>query len=122
MAGTPEINELSRIEDFIALARKGKTISATIALRKQLAAQKVHPDATEEMRDEIEIYLLIADYTFSLRQDTGEVSKVYVYGSTGESLNEVKINLSIANERLKMDYKRLQQAHIKFEERYFPRT
>ena len=120
MAGTPEVIELSRIEDFIALARKGKTISATIEFRKQLVAQKVHPDANEEMRDEIDMYLLIADYTFSIRNESGKVSKVYVYGSTGESLNEAKINLSIANERLRMDYKRLQQAHIKFEEKYFP--
>ena len=119
MAETSEIHALSRIEDFIALARKGKIVSAAIQLRKQPVTEKVHPDATEEMRNEMDMYLLIADYTFSHKDDNKEVSKVYMYGSTGESLSDAKINLSIANERLRMDYRRLQSAHIRLEERYF---
>jgi len=47
------------------------------------------------------------------------VSKVYLYGSAEASLSHEKIDKSIANERLKMDYQRLRKAHIKFEETYF---
>jgi hypothetical protein len=112
-------NTLSRIEDFIALARKGKTVTAMIDVKKQLVTQKVHPDATEEMKDEIIMYLLIADYTFKVGKDVAKVSKVYLYGSAEASLSHATIDKSIANERLKMDYQRLKKAHIKFEETYF---
>jgi len=42
-----------------------------------------------------------------------------MYESTEESLNDARINKSIANERLKMDYKRMKDANITFEEKYF---
>jgi hypothetical protein len=109
----------SRIEDFIALARKGKTVTAMIDVEKQLVTQKVHPEATEEMKQEISMYLLIAVYTFKVGKDVTTVSKVYLYGSAEASLRHEKIDKSIANERLKMDYQRLRKAHIKFEETYF---
>ncbi len=111
--------ELSRIEDFIALAKEGKQVNCTISLRKQQVSQKVHPGATEEMKDEMDMYLLLGDYTFTSGKDVNSVSKVFMYGSTEESLNDAKINKSIANERLKMDFKRMQDAHIVFEEKYF---
>ena len=119
MADISEIAVFSRIEDFIALARKGKTVTATIDIRKQLVAQKIHPDETEEMKNEIDMYLLIVDYTFTVGKDIKKVSKVYLYGSAEQSLNDAMIDKSIANERLKMDYRRLTKAHIKFEETYF---
>ncbi len=114
-----EMGELLRIEDFIALAKEGKDVKAEISVRKQNVSQKVHPGATEEMKGEIDMYLLIGDYSFSVGNWKKVVSKVYLYGSTGESMNDAKINISIANERLKMDYKRLQEAKIQFEEKYF---
>ena len=110
---------LSRIEDFIALARKGKTVTTMIDIKKELVTQKVHPDATEEMKDEMSMYLLIADYTFKVGKEVTKVSKVYLYGSAEASLSHEKIDKSIANERLKMDYQRLRKAHIRFEETYF---
>ena len=119
MAEMSQIGSFSRIEDFIALARKGKTVTAAIDVRKQLVEQKIHPDETEEMKNEIDMYLLIADYTFTVGKDVKKVSKVYLYGSAEESLNDAMIDKSIANERLKMDYRRLTKAHIKFEETYF---
>jgi hypothetical protein len=108
--------ELRRIEDFISLAKEGEKVKVTIDLRKQVIPQGIHPDYTEESKSEQDIYLLLGDYTFKIGSWEKAVSKVYMYGSTGESLNDTKINKSIANERLKMDYKRLREAKIVFEE------
>jgi hypothetical protein len=119
MPEIPGTNTLSRIEDFIKLATKGKIVSALIELKKHLVTEKVHPDASEEMKDEISMYLLVADYTFEVGKDIAKVSKVYLYGSAEASLNHATIDKSIANERLKMDYQRLRKAHIRFEETYF---
>ncbi|MGQ9571516.1 MAG: hypothetical protein ACUVUQ_11910 [Thermodesulfovibrionales bacterium] len=71
------------------------------------------------MRPELDMYLLIADYTFTIENDVKRISKVYMYGSAEESLTAVKIDTNIANERLKMDYSRLKEANISFEEKYF---
>ncbi len=119
MAVTAERGELLRIEDFIVLASEGKQVTASIGLRKQPVLQKVHPDETEEMKEELDMYLLLADYTFGVGSWRKIISKVYVYGSSGGSLNESKINVSIANDRLKMDYERLRKAGVIFEEKYF---
>lgn len=114
-----EKHELNRLEDFISLAKKGEKVSAEVTLRKQFVTQKVHPEETEEMKQEVDMYLLIADYTFKFGNDVKQVSKVYMYGSAEEPLTAVKIDINIANERLKMDYARLKDANISFEERYF---
>jgi hypothetical protein len=114
-----ETSELLRIEDFIALAREGKDVKAEITLSKQNVSQKIHPGATEEMKGEIAMYLLVAHYMFTVGNWKKAVSKVYMYGSAEESLNDAKINHSIANERLKMDYKRLNDAKIIFQEKFF---
>jgi hypothetical protein len=119
MVEIPGKGELLRIEDFIALAKEGKGVNVTIDLRQEFAAQKVHPGDTEELKGAIDIYLLFADYTFKIGNWEKVVSKVYMYGSTGESFNETKVNKSIANERLKMDYQRLKEVNIHFEEKYF---
>jgi hypothetical protein len=112
-------DELFRIEDFIALAKEGKDVAVAVDLRKQAVSQKVHPGDTEESKGELDMYLLFGDYTFRIGSLKKLVSKVYMYGSTGESLSDAKINKSIANERLKMDYQRLKNANIHFEEKYF---
>ena len=111
--------ELVRIEDFIALAKEGKDISVTIDLRKQAVSQKIHPGDTEELKGELDMYLLFGDYTLKIGKWEKVVSKVYMYGSVGETLNETKVNKSIANERLKLDYRRLKDVNIRFEEKYF---
>ena len=111
--------EFGRIEDFITLARQGRGVSATIELRKQILTQKVHPGVTEDMKSEIDMYLLIGIYTFRTGNDIGQVSKVYVYGVLEESPGVFWVNVNIANARLKMDYQRLKDAKIAFEEKYF---
>ncbi|MBM4136814.1 MAG: hypothetical protein FJ241_08290 [Nitrospira sp.] len=119
MAEVHEISELSRLEDFIALAKGGKEVQMSIEVKKQIVTQKVHPDETEEMRSEIDMYLLIGDYAFKVGGEVKKVSKIYVAGAVGEPLNAARQNIHIANARLKMDYVRLREAHIIFEEVYF---
>jgi hypothetical protein len=119
MAGGNEKGELGRIEDFIALAKEGKDVHVAIDLKQQVVAQKVHPDETEDMKREIDMYLLIADYTFRVGKDVKPVFKVYMYGSSEESPDAAKVNKSIANARLKVDYQRMRDAKITFEEKYF---
>ena len=111
--------ELRRIEDFISLAKEGEKVKVTIDLRKQVVPQGIHPDYTEESKSEQDMYLLLGDYTFKIGNWEKAVSKVYMYGSTGESLDDTKINKSIANERLKMDYQRMKDVNIQFEEKFF---
>jgi hypothetical protein len=111
--------ELVRIEDFIALALEGKQVNASIELRKKLVSEKVHPGTFEQMKGEVDMYLLFGDYTFTVGKDVKKISKIYMYGSSEESRNEANVNKSIANARLKMDYKRLLDAKIILEERFF---
>jgi hypothetical protein len=119
MAEVSGKSELVRIEDFIALAKEGKKVDVTVLLRKQVVSQKVHPGESEDMKGEIDMYLLLGDYTFIVGNEEKLVSKVYMYGSAEESFNDAKISKSIANERLKMDYKRLMETNITIEEKYF---
>jgi hypothetical protein len=108
-----------RIEDFIALAKEGKQVNASIELRKKFVSEKVHPGTFDQIKSEVDMYLLFGDYTFSIGKDITKVSKIYMYGSSEESLNEANVNKSIANARLKMDYKRLRDAKIILEEKFF---
>lgn len=111
--------EFGRIEDFIALANEGKDVHAAVELKKQVVVQKVHPDETEDMKSEIDMYLLIGVYTFRVGNKVKQVSKVYIYGSLEEPPGVFWVNINIANTRLKMDYRRLKDAKITFEEKYF---
>jgi hypothetical protein len=108
-----------RIEDFIALAKEGKQVIASIELRKKIVSEKVHPGTFDQIKSEVDMYLLFGDYTFSVGKDMKKISKIYMYGSSEEGLNEANINKSIANARLKMDYKRLRDANIILKEKFF---
>jgi hypothetical protein len=110
---------VTRLEDCIALAMAGKIVHADIELGKQLVREKVHPEETEEMKAEIDMYLLVGDYTFNIEGEACNVSKVYMFGSLEESLDAAKVDKSVANERLKMDYLRLRDANVTIEEKYF---
>ena len=113
-------NEGLRLEDFIQLARSGTPIKLDIDLDKKTVTQKVHPDESNDMSLAVEMYLRIAQYTHTdMEGHVKSVSKVYVNGWVGENANESHVNKYIANERLKMDYKRLKDAGVIFEEKYF---
>jgi len=114
-----EKGEFFRLEDFIALAKMGKGVRATVELRKQQVDQRVHPGDTEEMKGEVGMYLLIANFAFDVSGIVKNVSKVYMFGSLEESLDASHVNRNIANERLKVDYNRLQDVNIQLKEKYF---
>ena len=117
--------EFGRIEDFIAIAKEGKDVKVAIDLEKQLVRQKVPHGVTEDAKREIGMYLLTAIYTFSVvytfraEEQVNQISKVYMLAFSEESPDDLKINTAIANARLKMDYQRLKDAKITFEEKYF---
>jgi len=119
MAAELEKSAPNRLEDFIALAKEGKDVQVSVALRKQIVTQKVHPDQTEEMRGELDMYLLVGDYSFKVGGEVRKVSKIYVSGTVEEPLNASRTSIYIANARLNMDYARLREADIIFDEKYW---
>ena len=108
-----------RLDDIIAMARKGKRVKGKVALYKRPVRFMVHPEA--EVAEEQEGYLLTAHYTFEVDGgDTYELEKLYIRGFPTEDFEYTKINRNIANGRLKDDYERLKEAGIEIqEERYF---
>jgi hypothetical protein len=52
--------EFVRIEDFIALAKEGKQVNASIELRKKLVSEKVHPGTFDQIKGEVDMYLLFS--------------------------------------------------------------
>jgi len=119
MAEAAATGEMTRLEDFIRLAKEGKDVHVMVELRKLTFKQKVHPGETEESTGEIESYLLVGDYTCRVKDVAHKIEKIYVMGSMEEPLDAARMHRNIANERLKMDYRRLKDARIKIEERYF---
>jgi len=119
MAEVSRIGDYGRIEDFIALAKGGKEVNLTVELKKRRVVQRVPPGITEDLKGEVEMYLLTVDYFFRVGKDMKLVTKVYMFGSSEESPDVLKVNTSIANARLETDYRRLKDAKIMFEEKYF---
>jgi len=109
----------NRLEDFISIAKKGEKVDLTVELNKRIFTRKFGSFTTEGPEDEIDMYILSADYLFVVAGETVEVTKYYVSGIEGESLIATKNNIHVANERLKMDYKRLREAKIIFLEKFW---
>lgn len=114
-----DFDKLNRIEDFIELANKKQGISVTVKLCEVPVIQKVHPEQTEDMDREINMYVMFGDFSFVVDSAKKTISKSYVYGSKEASGDISAVNRSVANDRLKMDYKRLKGAGIEVEEVYF---
>jgi hypothetical protein len=109
-----------RLEDFIDLARGGKKVQVRVHLRKEIVKQMGHPEETDDMSVEMDMALLIGDFDPVGLQGEGHlVTKVYGIASINETEVDEKIIRNIANERLKMDYKRLKDGKIEFEEEFF---
>ena len=119
MIGNAELTDLLRLEDFIASAKKGLKISATVDLQKQYVSQKIHPGNTEDLKTEVTMYLLLGNFTFKIGREERKISKVYMFGSAEESASDARINTNIANSRLREDCKRLAAANIPVEEKLF---
>ena len=106
----------NRLEDFISLAKNGEKIDLTVSLDKQILTRKFYPYKPGESEDEIDMYFLTANFIFDVAGRVHEVTKFYASGIEGDSQANIKRNVHIANERLKMDYKRLKEADIIFSE------
>jgi hypothetical protein len=119
MAEEPAETQRRRLEDYVVLARQGKRVRVDVKLRKEAVSQKVHPEQTTDMRDEIGMYLLMADFTLTAEGESCVVTKVYAFGAEGEHPDSARVSRSIATARLKMDYKRLKDANIAVDEKYF---
>jgi hypothetical protein len=107
---------VSRLKDFIALAKEGQHIEASIDLKKLIVIPKVHQAENER---ETEMYILLGEYSFKVEGEVKKVSKTYMYGISEESTKLTLREMHIANERLKTDYKRLRKANIIIERKYF---
>lgn len=109
-----------RLEDFISLAKEGKYVQVSIDLKKQVVIPKViNQRESGNVKIETELYVLLGEYSFNVEGNIKKVSKPYMYGVSEESTNIVLLEKQIANERLKMDFNRLREANITFEEKYF---
>ena len=112
-------NILSRLADFISLAKRHKKVDLTVSLDKQIVTRKFYPDIKGDSEDEIEMYILSAVYIFNIDGKLYEVPKFYVSGIEGESESSTGHNVYVANERLKMDYDRLKESSIFFVEKFW---
>ena len=104
---------------FIDRARRGKKVAVEIVLRKQFVDWRGHPDETDDGTGITRTYLLIGDYIGECEDEVSTISKIYVYGFEKEPAAVRKANTFVANQRLKMDYERLKDAGIMFEEKNF---
>ena len=119
MTGVQDDKKLNRLEYFIRLAKRGKKVDVEITLRKELVEQRVHPDQTDDMTGMTHMYLLFGDYLCECEGEVSTISKIYMYGTAEESVAASQVNKGVANERLKMDYRRIKDARIRFQEKYF---
>lgn len=118
MTGTCQPPAYGRIEDFIQQAHKGKKVTAQVSLRQETVRRLKIPKGKRSSR-ELETYLLIGEYTFTVGRRKHTVAKVYMFAAREESPEMEQENRSIANARLRMDYERLKAAGIPFEEKFF---
>ncbi len=114
-----EIGRKTRLESFIELAKSGKQMKIQVNLYSRDVKQLGRPEATDDVMEELDMSLLIADFIPRGLEGEPRVTKVYAVSSIDESDVDAKVTRSIANERLKMDYRRLQDAKIEFEEKFF---
>jgi hypothetical protein len=119
MAGAFDNREFLRLEDIIALAWQGKEVRLSIELKKPIIIPKFLPGEIEGMKEGIDMYLLVANYSFHAEKEVGKVSKIYGSGIVTETQDVAKQNSILANRRLDIDYKRLEISHIKFDKKYW---
>ncbi|MFA4919368.1 MAG: hypothetical protein WC581_08965 [Thermodesulfovibrionales bacterium] len=117
MAVIPE--KSARLEDFIILAKEGKKLMVSVQLQKDILTKKANASHPKEIKDEVDIYLLEAAFSFAGMGAPGKLTKVYVIGFVDEPYDVCRQNISIANTRLRTDYKRLEDAGCQFEKKYW---
>jgi hypothetical protein len=110
-----------RLDDFLELAQTGQTVQLRIAVYQRLIKQVSQSGATDDIDIEMDMRLLMADFMpISAAQDKpAMVTKVYAICPVNESEIEAKTTRHIANERLRVDFDRLRDGNVQFEETYF---
>jgi hypothetical protein len=110
-----------RLDDIIKLARQGHTVTLDIQVYRNLVKQISRSESTDDIDIETDLVLLMADFIPTPARTAGgaKVTKVYAVSPLNESEIDEKTTCHIANQRLKMDFSRLKDAGVKFEEKYF---
>ena len=107
----------TRLEEILEKAKRAEKKLCSVKLFKQPVRYLVHPEA--EITEEMEAFLFTADFDFALDDRHYLVRKVYATEFATESF-EVKLACrNLANARLKDDYRRIKEAGIEIEEKYF---
>lgn len=112
---------MERLEDLIALAISRNKGQFEVALRKEVVKQDaLTAEEAHEQKARKNWYLLMADFVLTgSGADTRTATKVYAFGDIHETGAEEEVIRSIANERLKTDYRRFQDAGIAASEKFF---
>jgi hypothetical protein len=111
---------LTRIETYLEMAQSGQEIGLEVKLHKEIIKQSLLTDEADNLRIEKDIYLLMADYIpKTTLEEPNIVSKVYAFGTINENDVEERTIRLIANERLQIDYNRLRDAGVDFQESKF---
>ena len=116
---TVEKHYINRLDDVIRIANEGKRVDMEVELKTLPMIQEVSTREADKTPHNINTYLLIAYYAFKVDLQSYKCSKVYMFGNTEESLTTKEMNKDIANARLDMDYKRLRDVHIHFQDKFF---
>jgi hypothetical protein len=88
-------------------------------LKNSLLHKRLIPVTVKRGRMKLDMIILSALFTFKVGSDYRKVAKVYMLSSGSSSADEVKVDTSIANARLKEDYKRLIDVNIAIDEKFF---
>lgn len=111
---------LARIETYLDMADAGQKIQLNVHLHKDFIKQAAPTDESDDLIVIKDIYLLMADYRpFGGGRSVPIVSKIYAFGSINDSEVDAKTIRSIANERLKLDYRRLTERGIQLQVAFF---
>ena len=110
-----------RLDDYIKLAKSGKSIRLQTRLYRKWFKEVSHSNATDDLDIEMDKCLLMADFSpINAEQGMPEkITKAYMISAINENEIDDKTTCHIANERLRMDYTRLKEADILIEEKYF---
>lgn len=122
MVQEAELDDYSSLEDFIALARKGKQLKAKVSIRISKPCPESEAPPSDKEKLIIESYMLIRDYVFKSEIDEKQISKTsllgYFFGTEEESFDAKKMICQAANEYLRYDYRCLREAEVQFEEAF----
>jgi hypothetical protein len=104
------------LDEIFAIAA-GRPARGTVELTTRYIIEKPHSDSGTTI--ERAGYLLTAEFSVQIGDESYLVAKPYVFGYEAEIPEVTVANRKIANGRLRRDYRRLHQAGFGIEPRYF---